>query len=388
MHFLKKSVFTFLLFMKLLSLINPIIAVSSIKKSISSIKTTQNINQLPKVILDLVSSRKMRVHHYLWHSSRNGWLQFDDNTRQQLTNIGWAVPRPARDESGILYNNGSGEDFLYMHRQMIIEINNLLANANLPYGNRIVGWTDIPGPTDPDYPVPPPYGPQSIQDVKTDSYYTDTLKPLNDRFKDPAYLSTISLGELGARLEFDIHNSLHSRWSTGLSETRPDPNPFYNVDAIEVRWDDVSYDWLNDFYSSHVHFVFYKIHGWIDDRINDWQKANNLTQIVWNYTWMGNSNMTMNNMLEISRSYIFFQIKGESSILENNFNKTNQINQKNISHYDNYCKFDLDKNDSIKISKNIYNSLLKNEKEKFMGKILIKLDVFSHFLKSEKRVSN
>ena len=66
MHFLKKSVFRFLLFMTLLSLINPIIAVSSIKKSSSSIKTTQNINQLPKVILDLVSSRKMRSHHYLW----------------------------------------------------------------------------------------------------------------------------------------------------------------------------------------------------------------------------------------------------------------------------------------------------------------------------------
>src|SRR3712207_9485858 len=43
---------------------------------------------------------------------------------------------------------------------------------------------------------------------------------------------------------------------------------------IDPRWDDHSNDDLGDFYSSHVHPTFWRLHGWIDDRINDWAAAN------------------------------------------------------------------------------------------------------------------
>lgn len=35
-------------------------------------------------------------------------------------------------------------------------------------------------------------------------------------------------------------------------------------------WGDPKYDYLGDFYSSHVNPLFWKLHGWVDDRIEDW----------------------------------------------------------------------------------------------------------------------
>ena len=43
---------------------------------------------------------------------------------------------------------------------------------------------------------------------------------------------------------------------------------------IDPKWDAPANDDLGDFYSSHVHPVFWRLHGWIDDRINDWAAAN------------------------------------------------------------------------------------------------------------------
>lgn len=82
----------------------------------------------------------------------------------------------------------------------------------------------------------------------------------------------MSLGELGARLEFSIHNRMHMRFC-GESEMRPDVDPG-SPDSIPARWDDPVYDWLGDTYSSHVNPVFWKLHGWVDDRITDWLEAN------------------------------------------------------------------------------------------------------------------
>ena len=33
------------------------------------------------------------------------------------------------------------------------------------------------------------------------------------------------------------------------------------------------YDYLGEFFSSHVNPVFWRLHGWVDDRINDWFAA-------------------------------------------------------------------------------------------------------------------
>jgi hypothetical protein len=57
---------------------------------------------------------------------------------------------------------------------------------------------------------------------------------------------------------------------------------------IGASWDDPRYDWLGDTYSSHVNSTFWRLHGWVDDRIEDWKKANQVTgEIQWKGTWVG-----------------------------------------------------------------------------------------------------
>ena len=38
-----------------------------------------------------------------------------------------------------------------------------------------------------------------------------------------------------------------------------------------------SYDYLADTYASHVNHIFWKLHGWIDERIRDWIKTHEIT---------------------------------------------------------------------------------------------------------------
>jgi hypothetical protein len=53
---------------------------------------------------------------------------------------------------------------------------------------------------------------------------------------------------------------------------------------VDPRFDDPAYDWLADFYSSHVNPIFWKLHGWVDARIDDWMKANDKTgPVPWSF---------------------------------------------------------------------------------------------------------
>ncbi len=78
------------------------------------------------------------------------------------------------------------------------------------------------------------------------------------------------------------------RWCSQPSlGIRPDVDVAH-PELIDAKWDDVSYAWLGDTYSSHVNSIFWKIHGWVDDRIEDWKRANNVVgDIVWKGKWVG-----------------------------------------------------------------------------------------------------
>jgi hypothetical protein len=104
--------------------------------------------------------------------------------------------------------------------------------------------------------------------------------------------SVWTLGELGSRLEFSIHNALHMRWSSQPTMNRPDADPTQPDATIPTAFDDPSYDFLGDTYSSHVNYIFWKLHGWIDNRIEDWKAANGVTgEPHWVGTWMGKMEM-------------------------------------------------------------------------------------------------
>ncbi len=253
-------------------------------------------NKLPRHIITMMASHDHRLHHYLWHQVRNSWWLYSDSERNQIRQLGWEPPRPAYVRNSnprqLDVSNNSGEDFLYMHRVMIASVNQRLREIGDATYPKVEGWKSIPTPNDSEYPVPPTWetGDQGLNDylrnVKSDDFYNQRIKPLETQFTDKGYLKTVSLGELGARLEFTIHNWLHMRFCSQIDEIRPDPDEFST--NIDPKWDDPNYDWLGDTYSSHVHPTFWKLHGWVDDRIEDWKVANNVVgEIQWIGKWLG-----------------------------------------------------------------------------------------------------
>jgi hypothetical protein len=243
---------------------------------------------LPRPVIEAMADRTVRMHHMLWHTSRQAWRTLTEVQKQVFRNHGWEPPRPIlrTPEGQIDSSNGSGEDFLYMHRQMIAAVNGILADVRDPEYPRVEGWPVIPGPADMEYPVPPGTGlSQGIQSAKGDAGLRQIVAA-QAQLTDPRFLEGKSLSELGNRIEFGIHNTMHLRWAAQLPEYRPDGDPF----DVDPRFDDPGYDWLADFYSSHVNPIFWKLHGWVDARIDDWMKANNKTEPVpWSFDppWAG-----------------------------------------------------------------------------------------------------
>lgn len=138
---------------------------------------------LPLGVIKMMAQRARRMHHYLFHQTRNMWIFSDENTKRHIRELGWEPPRPARRPSANgrpqpITDNDSGEDFLYMHRQMIAGVNLKLAEiGDLAYP-KIEGWSQIPRPDDNEYPVPPAWDTgdggfnQFLNRVKSDEYFS------------------------------------------------------------------------------------------------------------------------------------------------------------------------------------------------------------------------
>jgi len=169
------------------------------------------------------------------------------------------------------------------------------------------GWENCPAPGDKKYPVPPIYtmpgGEAALPfftNIKSDDYYWDIIEPAEETLKDDDYLRSISLGELGTKLEFEIHTWMHARFSAANTvgyRYQPDSDPFMNVDE---SWDVVGYDYLADFYSAHVNPLFWKVHGWIESKIEAWRMANDIDQIEWVGTWEGGPMATLTDLFAVS----------------------------------------------------------------------------------------
>ncbi|WP_157744584.1 Tat pathway signal protein [Micromonospora viridifaciens] len=246
---------------------------------------------MPEQVIEAMAKRPMRMHHALWHISRQGWSSFPEATRAVFREHGWEPPRPALTiNNQIECDNAAGEDFLFMHRQMIGEVNKILAELGDPRNPRVQGWQSIPTPSDAEYPVPAPFVTgdagldNAIASAKTEEAFT-RIRQWEDQFTDTAVLRRMTLGQLGAAIEFTIHNRMHLRWAARQPEYRVSTDPF----NVNPKWDKPSYDFLADFYSSHVNPIFWKLHGWVDARIDDWMEANQHNgPVPWTVTpWVG-----------------------------------------------------------------------------------------------------
>lgn len=257
----------------------------------------------PHLIM-MLASREHRLHHAVWHSVRNMWPFLSEAKRNAIRKLDWQPgesghERPAALNRVPFTQNGSGEDFFFMHRKMIAMVRDHL-NA---MGEALIeSWRKIPPPgpvsVEPDYgqkPVrlPPPGNPDGfsvmpnwaepgIEDdarrqgaLKSDQHYWSNMFPASQRFQDPDYLATLSLGALGGLIEWTIHNDMHMRWTSEprdplTGEAIPNGREALDVDK---KWDLPIYDSLSEPYSSLVNPVFWRLHGWIDDRIDDWFAA-------------------------------------------------------------------------------------------------------------------
>jgi hypothetical protein len=270
----------------------------------------------------MLASKSHRLIHSVWHTLRLyqvWWLVLNDTDKQQISQLGWNLERHPYTERQVLnLSNGAGEDFLFMHRKMIYMIRAVYESEAVPY---IESWKTLPStntpqfvyseqddPNDPTkkiyryspsssgFMIPPAYfisngtdsekqdleDLKSLEFLKSSNYFSSVMRYLERQFKDPRKLGLFSLGELGNLLEFVIHNQMHMRWSsvptdpeTGKPPLNPEtgkPTGRSSFDFSE-KWNSTKYDYLGDFYSSHVNPVFWRLHGWIDDRIEDWFNA-------------------------------------------------------------------------------------------------------------------
>lgn len=235
---------------------------------------------LPSRVTQAFADEVVRLHHMVWHLIRNHWHELNAKQTQHLTALDWHVWGDRASQSRDALLNGSGEDFLFFHRQMIHQYLRLMKQARA----KPIWWKELPQPGEnqlgnavpPSWPIPTDRKfERRIASVKSDQFYWGRLKWVEYQFKNPAYLASLTLGELGSLLEFTIHNDLHIRWSAPprdpiTHELIPAGRP---IDDLSRKWTLPAYDWLGEFHSSQVNPLFWRLHGWVDDRIEDWYRA-------------------------------------------------------------------------------------------------------------------
>lgn len=248
----------------------------------------QRLSFVPEFHAVLISPH-YRLFHQLWHAVRDKWHTLREDRRDDLRALDWqpGIANDERDARGKLrHRNGSGEDFLFMHRHMLRHarsFQNFPAWKSVPLPRPVLdhnrtAFIDYLKNAD-GFSVPPAWQVSDdtdfttwLNNVKSSDGYFSNFQLWEAQYQNPDYLSTLCLGELGSRIELGLHDWLHMRWASICRDPnsgRPmveDRNP---IDFSE-HWFRAENDYLADPFSSHVNPVFWYFHGWIDDRIEDW----------------------------------------------------------------------------------------------------------------------
>jgi hypothetical protein len=239
---------------------------------------------LPDDVIRSLATRGQRHRHLLWHTVRNAWCAFsDEQQRDFMTRYpGWVPPHPAMAKDGsIIIGHSAGFDFLGMHHLMIDMVNVLLRKAGaLP----IRAW-DRP-PANEEVPIQAVSGATGDELRCKATWFWSVLDQECRRLRDPALLRKLSLDALGTMIEFGVHNAMHLRFGEHPRDGVRLSDPTLSI-PVHVRFDDPSYNTLLDMYSAHVHPLFWRLHGWIDDCIVHWQVAHHVDTIDWAPTWTG-----------------------------------------------------------------------------------------------------
>ncbi|MDZ5601676.1 PvdJ/PvdD/PvdP-like protein [Pseudomonas sp. RP23018S] len=251
----------------------------------------QRITLQPPLLAWLISAEH-RLFHQLWHASRDRWHTLPDDKRNALRGLGWQPgPRDSeRDARGRHKDrNGSGVDFFFMHRHMLASARALQPLPSWPhfplpqpalerdrqgfaaYFDNLDGCSIPPtwlADDDEEYT-------EWVSGIKREETFQANFALWESQYRDPRYLSQMTLGQLGSEMELGLHDWLHMRWAAVPRDpSNGAPVPYGRTqDDFAPRWFRAENDFLGDPFSSHVHPVFWRFHGWIDDRIEDWFAA-------------------------------------------------------------------------------------------------------------------
>lgn len=249
----------------------------------------------------MLASKRHRLWHATWHTARSEWINLrHEKSRQKIAALGWEIRRPPRrrraEGGALVLDNGAGEDFLFMHRAMIGMVREDCRRQGVASP---AAWKTLPKPeTEQIVYAPLERGgvtefrkdlalsgnmvPATEDWAKTPDYYTSVVRNWESHFTSPTTLGALSLGALGVMLEFTVHNAMHRRWcslardpETGAALRDPEtgePGTRPSFDFAD-KWDAARYDYLGEFYSSQVNPVFWRMHGWVDDRVEDWARV-------------------------------------------------------------------------------------------------------------------
>lgn len=251
-----------------------------------------------KIVTEIFATRSHRVQHALWHAMR-GTVKPEEraqivkaygpdaDTEHPLCDFPGHDPKAA-DYSPV------GEDFLYMHHQMVMILQDTFAKSGVAC---IKGWQDLK-----DAESFPPVGasetgPKSVSGFK----YLQAMDEMY--FQNEDWLRTVSLSEMGFALEISIHNALHVRYGSPLAKisvkgmvgnVQVPLDGVFPSDPKLWPFDDPAYDWMPDPYGSAVNPYFWKVHGYVDNVLQRWLEANKFhvakvdcTGVNKCYKWLG-----------------------------------------------------------------------------------------------------
>jgi hypothetical protein len=275
----------------------PASAGESCPKGMTEGKSPAERDELRAAIFDAVGGAEHRLHHALWHAARGGLSAKESKLLVSSFGPSWKqmhplCPRPGSDASAPDYNP-VGEEFLYMHHQMISMVQEALAAAGKKC---LTGWDKVPTPDQ--WPLP---AGSKLEGAKSEQTLRQ-LQAWDATLQDRAWLSRVSLSQLGWAVEFSVHNNLHMRYATddpppgfeAASEIGGAPIPYDGKFPADWIYDRPGYDWLADPYGAAVNPVFWKIHGYVDNLLGKWLDAHGYKTIAEDcegrsdcYTWHG-----------------------------------------------------------------------------------------------------
>lgn len=240
---------------------------------------------------ELMATPEVRAWHFLWHGIRNAWVDMSTAERQEVREkLGkeWDL-----EQGGTGDRRESGEEFLHMHHKMLEALKNHLGDQMYD------AWTAPPAPDDSKYPMP------GYVDPNTHGYYrsvSNQLANYHSRATDLARVKSMTLSQYGLWLEEGLHNLMHNTWAhptqwyysyePTLQEIMSDPDK-YPMFAHPTN------NSLVSTYTSHTNPTFYRLHGYIEARIQTWLDAHGYKTIKdkcepgdrtcyqWKRTWDG-----------------------------------------------------------------------------------------------------